>query len=155
MGFIGAPDQGEQNMGSIVVGVDRSDTARKAAEQAADLAAKLGTDLHIVMCAERKKGVQVNVGTDSWQTDWLTDARQFLEALGRKIGSGTVTTSVSEGDPAKAICEEADRLDADLIVVGNKRVHGLARVLGSVAGDVMKNAHCDVYVANTTAPSPD
>jgi nucleotide-binding universal stress UspA family protein len=138
-------------MGTIVVGVDRSDTARKAAECAAALAAQLGADLHIVMCAERKKGVQMTVGTDSWQTDWLSEAGQFLEDLGRKVGKGEVTTAVSDGDPAKAICEEAERLDAELIVIGNKRVHGLARVLGSVAGDVMKQAHCDVYVANTTA----
>ncbi len=140
-------------MGSIVVGVDRSDTARKAAERAATLAAQLGADLHIVMCAERKKGVTVNVGGDSWQTDWLSEAGQFLEDLGRKVGKGTVTTAVSDGDPATAICEEADRLGADLIVVGNKRVQGLSRVLGSVAGDVVRHAHCDVYVANTTAKS--
>ncbi len=142
-------------MGMIVVGVDRSDTARRAAERAADLAAQLGSDLHIVMCAERKKGVQINVGTDSWQTDWLSEAGQFLDELRRAIGKGTVTTAVSDGDPAKAICEEADQLGADLIVVGNKRVHGFARVLGSVAGDVMKHAHCDVYVANTTVSADD
>ena len=137
-------------MGTIVVGVDRSDTARRAAERAAELAARLGADLHIVMCAERKKGVQMNVGSDSWQTDWISDARQFLDDLGRKVGEGEVTSAVSEGDPAEAICQEAVDRDADLIVVGNKRVKGLARVLGSVAGDVMKQAKCDVYVANTT-----
>jgi nucleotide-binding universal stress UspA family protein len=137
-------------MGSIVVGVDRSDTARRAAERAAVLAGRLGSDLHIVMCAERKPGVHMSVGTDSWQSDWLTDAQQFLEQLGRQLPHATVTTSVGDGDPAKAICDEARRLDADVIVVGNKRVKGLARVLGSVAGDVMKLAHCDVYVANTT-----
>jgi nucleotide-binding universal stress UspA family protein len=138
-------------MGSIVVGVDRSSTARKAAERAATLAAQLGADLHIVMCAEREKGIQLNVGSDEFHSDWLGEAQQFLEELGRKVGKGNVTTSVGEGDPAKAICAEAERLDADIIVVGNKRVHGLSRVLGSVAGDVMKHAHCDVYVANTTA----
>jgi nucleotide-binding universal stress UspA family protein len=136
-------------MSSIVVGVDRSDTARRAAERAAVLAGELGTDLHLVMCAERSKGVSMSVGSDTWQSDWLTDAQQFLSELGRQLPHGTVTTSVGDGDPAKAICEEAERLGAELIVIGNKRVQGLARVLGSVAGDVMKHAHCDVYVANT------
>ncbi len=107
-------------MKSIVVGVDRSDTARKAAETAAALAASL-------------------------------DADQFLSELARQLPNAAITTSVGQGDPAKAICDEAERLDARLIVIGNKRVQGLARVLGSVAGDVMKHAHCDVYVANTRA----
>jgi len=137
-------------MASIVVGVDRSETSRKAAERAATLARDLGADLHLVMYAERAKGVRMSVGSDTFHSDWLSDARQFLEDLGRQLPLENVTASVGEGDPASAICEEAERLDAELIVIGNKRVQGLARVLGSVAGDVMKQAHCDVYVANTT-----
>lgn len=138
-------------MSSIVVGVDRSDTARKAANTAAEIASALGADLHVVMCAERERGVEMKVGGDSFHSDWLADADQFLSDLARQLSHGAVTTSVGEGDPAKAICGEAERLDARLIVIGNKRVQGLARVLGSVAGDVMKHAHCDVYVANTRA----
>jgi nucleotide-binding universal stress UspA family protein len=138
-------------MSSIVVGVDRSDTARRAANAAADIASALGADLHVVMCADRERSVDIKVGGDSFHSDWLADANQFLSDLARQLPHGDVTTSVAEGDPAKAICEEAERLDARLIVIGNKRVQGLARVLGSVAGDVMKHAHCDVYVANTRA----
>src|SRR5690606_28369663 len=40
--------------------------------------------------------------------------------------------------------------DASLIVVGNKRVQGVAgRVLGSIARDVAAHASCDVYIAHT------
>jgi nucleotide-binding universal stress UspA family protein len=138
-------------MSSIVVGVDQSDTARRAANTAAQIASALGADLHLVMSAERGPSLDMEVGGDSFHSDWLADAGQFLSDLARQLPHGSVTTSVSEGDPAKAICEEAKRLDARLIVIGNKRVQGLARVLGSVAGDVMKHAHCDVYVANTRA----
>ena len=136
-------------MGSIVVGVDRSDTARRAAERAAAIAAELGDDLHLVMCAERSGGVRMKVGSDTFHSDWLSDAQQFLAQLGRQLPVDNVTSAVSDSDPATAICDEAEQLDARLIVVGNKRVQGIARVLGSVAGDVIKQAHCDVYVANT------
>ena len=142
-------------MGCIVVGVDRSDTARKAAERAAELAAGLGLDLHLVMCAERTKGIDINVGSDTFHTDWLSDAQHFLRELGRQLPHQSVTSAVSNDDPAKAIVGEADERNAELIVVGNKRVQGLARVLGSVAGDVMRHAHCDVYVANTTVTEAD
>ena len=142
-------------MGCIVVGVDRSETAQRAAERAAVLAADLGADLHLVMCADRTKGVQMSVGSDTFHSDWLSSAQEFLREVGRKLPHESVTSSVSDDDPATAIVDEANRLDAQLIVVGNRRVQGLARVLGSVAGDVMKRAECDVYVANTTATDDD
>ena len=40
-------------------------------------------------------------------------------------------------------------MDARMIVVGNRRMHGIGRVLGSVANSVAHNAPCDVYIANT------
>ena len=142
-------------MDNIVVGVDRSDTAKAAAKVAARLAASQGAKLHVVMCADRGKGVDIRVGTDSFQSDWLSDASQFLTNLAPQLPHDSIVTTVAEGDPAKAICEAADAVDADLIVIGNKRVQGLARVLGSVAGDVIKHAHCDVYVANTKIAAAD
>jgi nucleotide-binding universal stress UspA family protein len=32
----------------------------------------------------------------------------------------------------------------------DRRVRGVARVLGSVAGDVLRHAECDVLIVNTT-----
>lgn len=36
------------------------------------------------------------------------------------------------------------------IIVGNQRVQGAARVLGSIAGDVAKHATCNLMVVHTT-----
>ena len=63
-----------------------------------------------------------------------------------------VTTAALEGKPGEALVRAADKLGAELIVVGNKRVQGVAgRVLGSIARDVASHASCDVYVAHTHA----
>jgi nucleotide-binding universal stress UspA family protein len=51
------------------------------------------------------------------------------------------------------MCDEAQRLEATMIVVGNHRVQGLTRVLGAVATDVTRHAPCDVLIANTTTDS--
>jgi len=48
------------------------------------------------------------------------------------------------------MCDEATRLEARTIVVGNRRVQGVTRVLGSIAADVTKHAPCDVLIANST-----
>lgn len=138
-------------MNDIVVGIDRSDTARRAAEAAAELATAYGANLHLVMCVERGPSANFKVGSEHFHTDWLTEAEQFLDAAIRDLKAPSITRTVALGDPVAMLCEEAERLEARTIVVGNRRVQGLSRVLGSVAGDVTKRAPCDVLIAQTRA----
>ena len=137
-------------MNEIVVGVDRSDTARRAAEQAAELAHALDTTLHIVMSVKPGQGVNLAVGSDQFRTDCVTDSLQFLDDMKRTLPHDKISRSALEGDPAKVMVEEARRLGARMIVVGNRRVQGASRVLGSIASDVAKQAPCDVLIINTT-----
>ena len=138
-------------MNDIVVGIDRSDTARRAAGAAAELATAFGANLHLVMCVERGPSANFTVGSEHFHTDWLTEAEQFLDAAAMDLQAPSVTRTVAVGDPAVTLCEEAERLQAHTIVVGNRRVQGLSRVLGSVAADVTKRAPCHVLIAQTTA----
>ena len=138
-------------MNDIGVGIDRSDTARRAAETAAELATAFGANLHLVMCVERGASANFKVGSEQFHTDWLTEAEQFLEAAATDLQAPSVTRTVAVGDPAVMLCEEAERLQAHTVVVGNRRVQGLSRVLGSVAADVTKRAPCHVLIAQTKA----
>ena len=138
-------------MQDIIVGIDRSETALSAARKAAEIAAGLDANLHIVMCADRAKSVNVSVGGDSFHSDWLSEAQQYIDEVARKLPHDSISTKVAMGDPGKTLCEEAERLDARAIVVGNRRVQGVSRILGSIANDVLRNAPCDVIVANTFA----
>jgi nucleotide-binding universal stress UspA family protein len=138
-------------MNDIVVGVDQSDTARTAATTAATLAATCGTNLHIVMCVKRASSQEVAVGGDRWRLDSLSEAESFLNDLRRTLPHDRITSTVAFGDPAATMCEEAQRLGARMIVVGNRRVQGASRILGSIAADVTRHACCDVLIANTTA----
>ncbi|MHC6228924.1 universal stress protein [Arthrobacter sp. MMS24-T111] len=136
--------------GIIVVGVDGSATAKKAAESAKDLAAALGSSLHVVSAFDSDKTEVFGSGSDRWIVSDADAAEQVArtvaESLGRDI---TVTYSAARGRPADALIKEALRVDARMIVVGNRRMHGIGRVLGSVANSVAHNAPCDVYIANT------
>jgi len=143
-------------MQTIIVGVDQSETARRAAFAAAKIAAACCSPLHVVMAVSRSKSVDVSVGaSDHWHVDWLSTAEQFLDALVGELPTSPITRSVSLHDPATALCEEAQRLEASMIVVGNRRVQGAARLLGAVATDVARRAPCDVLIANTTSDRPD
>lgn len=136
--------------GIIVVGVDESYTARKAAESARDLAAALDASLHVVSAFDTNRTEVVGTGSDKWT---VTDAdaaehvaRTVAESLGKSVN---VTYSGAMGRPADALISEAVRVQASIIVVGNRRMKGIGRVLGSVANSVAHNAPCDVYIANT------
>ena len=137
-------------MNDVIVGVDKSATARRAADKAASLAASLGANLHLVTCIARKASQQVSSEGDSWFVSPKAEGESFLNDLAGELAHDQITVKVSFDDPATAMCKEAAELDALMIVVGNRRVQGISRVLGSIANDVLKQAPCDVLIANTT-----
>lgn len=134
----------------IVVGVDQSETARRAAFRAAELATALAAPLHLVMAASpgRADGLATETGR---RVDWLAGAEQFLDALTGELPGSQITHAVIADDPAIAMCDEAARIDAQMIVVGNRRVRGISRVLGAIATDVARRAPCDVLISDTTS----
>ncbi|MDH3683283.1 MAG: universal stress protein [Acidimicrobiia bacterium] len=137
----------------IVVGVDGSETAFGAAQVAAELARALGAKLHIVS-AYRRSGKReiVGPGGDQWYDGdadlAVADARKTAVRLGG--GDLEITTATSYGKPADILIQEAERLEARMIVVGNVRMQGPGRALGSVANSVVHHAPCDVHIVKTT-----
>ncbi|MET1089002.1 MAG: universal stress protein [Arthrobacter sp.] len=134
--------------GVVVVGVDGSESARKAAEAARDLAASLGASLHVVTAFETESAETFGVGSDKVRIS-NADAAEIVADSLSKSGQVPITYSAARGKPADALIKEAIRLDARVIVVGNRRMRGIGRLLGSVANSVAHNAPCDVYIANT------
>lgn len=134
----------------IVVGYDGSDRALRAVEQAADLSTAVGSALNIVTAIDKSDKVH-EIGESSDKL-FLTNseiAKEQLINLASKFGHLDVRTSVVPGSPATVLVNEAARVDADLIFVGNRHVQGLSRVLGSVAEDVAHKAPCAVLIAKT------
>ena len=138
-------------MNEIIVGVDGSDTARKAAEAAAEMATAYKRPLHIVTSMTRNTTREVHGGgSELWHFDSISLAEESLKALcGELKTTSPITHAVVMSDPASGLIEEAVRLKASTIVIGNKRVQGAARVLGSIAGDVAKRAPCNVLIVHT------
>jgi nucleotide-binding universal stress UspA family protein len=54
------------------------------------------------------------------------------------------------GDPVEAIVRVAEQERADVIVVGNKGMGGVRRVLGSVPNSVAHRPPCSVLIVQTT-----
>lgn len=138
-------------MKTYVVGTDGSDTAVRAAERAGELAAATGAAVHVVCAYERRGWETMRQGTDEIAFSGLNEAENFAsqQASTFRANGITVTSAAIADKPADALIAEAERLEAELIVVGNRRVQGLGRLLGSVASDVVHHAPCDVLVVKT------
>ncbi|TNM37517.1 universal stress protein [Nocardioides albidus] len=139
---------------TIVTGVDGSETATAAAERAAVLAGALGARLHVVSAFGKFESETVRIGSDTLLLSTERDAEEVAAKVTKALQAAhpdvQITSGAAEGKPGDALVATAEALGAELIVVGNKRVQGIAgRVLGSIARDVAARASCDVYVAHT------
>lgn len=138
---------------TIVTGVDGSETAREAARTAAGLAMALGGRLHVLSAYGKFTEDTFTSGQEEITFNSVADAErtaaETMRLLRQEFPGVKITSAPSEGKPADALVKAAARLDAALIVVGNRRVQGIGRVLGSIARDVLSEATCDVYVAHT------
>ncbi len=136
----------------IVVGVDGSETAAAAARVAGELAVAMSVPLHVVTAYDRSPSLHSGDAAHPGTTSTLDTAEGVLAiaAADLRLRHDQVTTAAIAGKPADVMCAEAERLNATMIVVGNKRMQGAAKVLGAVASKVASHAPCDVYIAHTT-----
>ncbi len=89
------------------------------------------------------------------EEDLAAEALRWLRALWHNVrGSEHLEAEISHGDPAGEILSVAERMRADLIVMGR---YGAGRVipalLGSVVGSVAQHARCPVLVVADAARS--
>ena len=140
----------------IVVGTDGSSTADKAVHAAADIARQNGAELHVVTAYRSgTSGMAQGAGAplvDSGIGGAVRQeaARQVGEDAQSHWGDGLeVELHQSGGDPAEAIVSVAEKVGADLVVVGSKGMHGVRRMLGSVPNSVSHAAQCDVLIVKT------
>ncbi len=139
---------------TVVVGADNSPTAAEAVQKAIALVKLAGGQLHIVTAykpeqltssASEVDKYLKSLGSDALAQSLLGDLQSRAQLAGVDVQTHALT-----GAPADAICELAAQVHADLIVVGNKGMQGVRRVLGSVPNSVAHRAPCDVLIAFTT-----
>jgi nucleotide-binding universal stress UspA family protein len=143
---------------SIVVGVDASERSLKALDQAAELAGLTGAKLHIV-CAyvplndaevfERTRGLNPQAAA---KVDEDFDVKALASgAVDRAKRAGVEPKRhLIVGTAAEVLVKSATDIGADLIVVGNRGMAGVRRVLGSVPNHVAHHAPCSVLIVDTS-----
>jgi nucleotide-binding universal stress UspA family protein len=152
---------------NILVALDRSNTSLLVFETALKLARTQGATLvmlHVLSPeTEESPNLPIFTGRDSlpgldrgvieiYQELWQNYAEKGLAMLrsyaekAAKIGVTAESLQVP-GEPSQVICDVADRLGADLVIVGRRGYSGLNElILGSVSNAVLHRALCSVLV---------
>ena len=148
----------------ILLATDASGEAALAAQTAADIANKTGSDLHVVHArlalpwttgyysATESRTTSIGSEEEARQRvlQWLDDQVERIEAQGGSVtqpylrlgrpDEGVITV-------AEQIVNLAEEIRAGLIVLGSRGLGGIRRALmGSVSDSVVRHAHCPVLV---------
>jgi nucleotide-binding universal stress UspA family protein len=120
----------------VLVATDRSETAHRAVEWAAEMAARYEAELLVL---------RVTLDGDTAALE--ADLSGYTEGLGE-----SVRPLVRRGDdPAEAICAAAREEAVDVLVVGSVGMQGRKEfLLGNVPNRVSHNAPCTVVIVDTT-----
>lgn len=132
----------------ILVAVDGSKASRRAAELGIELATGMGAELFFTTVVKPGRIQEIDAGHDHWSISTADRGearlREFIEEMQPGLKYQATATS---GKPEKQIKAEAERLGADLLVLGSDHIKGVKRVLGSVAADLLHHPPCSIVVA--------
>lgn len=151
----------------FLVPYDFSVHAHHALSTAVDLAQRLGAAVEVVHVVQPP---QLLYGSAAYgaavELPPMVDIASIHASIRKSLGAAVeeiadapdeIRCHVVEGTGiADAICESAEKLGADLIVMGTHGRTGLAHVfLGSVAERTLRNARCPVLVVQADAADED
>ena len=145
----------------IIVGVDFSPESELAARQAVDVARHVGAEVVLIHCGETVEmpvlGLRTPAAAEAFEETYrsglaraLAARREDLSSLRERLsGQGPIISQMMiEGFPDAALCQVADELGGELVVVGTHGRTGLRWFfLGSVAEHVVRSSATDVLVA--------
>jgi nucleotide-binding universal stress UspA family protein len=132
------------SMDPIVAGTDGSSTANLAMDRAGELAHALGVPVHIVC---------VPGALEAYEWPSRISAQQIVAKAAERLQGRGIDAEThlpkDEGDAALALVAVAEQVQAQMIVVGNKGMTGVRRLLGSLPNRVSHTARCDVLIVPT------
>jgi nucleotide-binding universal stress UspA family protein len=136
---------------TILLATDGSGDAALAGQAAADISRKTGAQLHVVhVWTDVPPPAYPALVFDDYTRQAEEEARKLLrrQVWNAQVSGGSVAGHhLREGRPAEEIMFLAERLEADLVVVGRRGVGRIKRLItGSVSEGVVHRASCPVLV---------
>jgi nucleotide-binding universal stress UspA family protein len=147
----------------VILGVDGSDGAGRAAEWLRQFPLPPGCEIRLVTVLANLDEItrhhmmvfppftEMSIPLDEWQREQasacLTETVAAFAAAGMPV-----VTEIRSGDPATGLLQVAGDEGADLVVVGSHGLGALERfMLDSVSENVLRHAHCSVLIVRAGA----
>lgn len=133
----------------ILLGVDGSEHALRAAIVAGDLARLTKADVIMVTAFDPIPSYLGEPNLQEAITGRLSQAEKVLETAKQELGAipGEITTEALEGSAADVVLDVAQARGCDLIIVGSRGLGQLkGLLLGSHSQKIIQHAHCPVLV---------
>jgi nucleotide-binding universal stress UspA family protein len=138
---------------NILVAIDFSDVTNKTIETAAEIALSFSSKLWLIHVAAPDPefiGYETGPQTErNWRAETLRKEHRDIQAKASELESKgiNVTSLLIQGDTAEAILAQANKLQADLIVIGSHGRSALYKTLvGSVSEGVIRQSSCPVLL---------
>jgi nucleotide-binding universal stress UspA family protein len=139
-------------MQRLLVPVDGSETAEKAAQFAATLARATGASITLVYAHDDAQSAvaaaRAGLSTDALDQRQEKHAQDIFERTRSAMAGMEVKECLIEvGPPAERIVDTAKRLQVDQIIIGSRGLSPLKELLlGSVSERVVRSAPCPVTI---------
>ena len=138
---------------TILVPVDLGDveTARPAIERAVALAESGGGTLRLIHVRSLVPVTYMELIPPAFEADQQQEAETQLAEVAAAVPlpAEWVSAVVRLGSVYNEVLEEADKIGADLVVVGSHRPTMATYLLGSNAATIVRHAHCSVLVVRS------
>jgi len=126
---------------AILVAYDGSEIAKRAVSWAIQLAKALDAKLYVLYVVNVPPEVRAFLTAGTILNEALKSGMRILEQVKPELDKEGVRYElvVEIGDPGEKIVEFADKINADLIVMGHRGLSGIKKLLvGSVCDKVIK-----------------
>jgi ubiquinone biosynthesis protein len=133
----------------VLVATDRSESASRAVDWAADMANRFGAELVVlqIVVPANEPGTQAGAAEATRAQFAAEDLRTYAEGLAGERDKARVVVAT---DIAAAIVETAEAEGVDVVVVGNLGMQDRREfLLGNVPNRVSHSARCSVIIVNT------
>lgn len=137
-------------MTNVLVAIDGSDGARRAAEFGRNVARAFNAHLTFLHVIERLP-VGALAGLEAPEGEWyarqMRQAAQLLEDLSIDLQTPEAEKAIEMGHPVDVICREAQERQVDLIIVGRHgHQPGPRLMVGSVGSNVAAATNCSITI---------
>lgn len=137
-----------KNYQNIVLAVELDSSCDdEPVQKAVELAKEFNANLYLIHAIEHMSSYGAAYGVAAGadiEEMLLENASSAMKSLGEKAGVGEDKQIIKVGPARTIILEEADKVNADLVIVGSHGRHGIRLLLGSTANAVLHGAVCDV-----------